>query len=86
MNTNIDFTKIAPFLTHPLVLAGFALFLLFGLFRVLIKATIIPEVSKDAGAGIVHVILNHGFIITLTIVLLGFLLQGLQNLYTHKEN
>ncbi|WP_150049188.1 PDZ domain-containing protein [Methylomonas rhizoryzae] len=86
MNTNIEFAKIAPFLTHPLVLAGFALFLLFSLFKVLIKAKIIPEVSKEAGAGIVHVILSHGFIITLTIVLLGFLLQGLQNLYAHREN
>ncbi|MCI0558075.1 MAG: hypothetical protein MN733_06240 [Nitrososphaera sp.] len=85
MNSNIDFSKIAPFLTHPLVLVGFALFLLFGLFKILIKARIIPEVSKDAGAGIVHAILNHGFIITLTIILLGFLLQGLQNHYAHKQ-
>lgn len=86
LNTIIDFSKIAPFLTHPLVLIGFILFLLFSLFKTLVKARIIPEVSKDAGAGIVHVILNYGFIIALAIVLLGFLLQGLQSLYTHKEN
>ena len=86
MSSSIDFSKIVPFLTHPLALIGFALFLLFGLFEILIKAKIIPEVSKDAGAGIVHIILNYGFVITLSIVLLGFLLQGMQNFYSHKKD
>lgn len=80
----MDFAKIAPFLTHPLVLIGFSLFLLVGLLKTLIKSGIIPEISKDAGAGIVRLFLDHSFIIILTIVLLGFLLQGLQNLYAYK--
>jgi hypothetical protein len=85
MITNMDFTKIAPYLTHPLVLVGFSLFLLVGLLKNLIKSGIVPEVSKEAGAGIVRLFLDHSFIIILIIVLLGFLLQGLQNHYTHVE-
>lgn len=83
---NPDFSKIAPFLTHPLVLVGFVLFMLFGLFNALVKAKLIPTVTKEAGAGILHVILNYGFLIALITVLLGFMLQGIKTYYTHVEN
>ncbi|MCI5207618.1 MAG: hypothetical protein D3910_02220 [Candidatus Electrothrix sp. ATG2] len=67
-----QFKGIAPYLTHPLVLIGFALFLLFGFFQLLIKAGIIPTLDKGAGAVILKVILDYGFIIALTVCLLGF--------------
>lgn len=82
---NADFSKIAPFLTHPLVLVGFVLFMLFGLFNALVKAKLIPTVTKEAGAGILHVILNYGFLIALITVLLGFMLQGVKTYYAHVE-
>lgn len=83
---NPDFSKIAPFLSHPLVLVGFVLFMLFGLFNALVKAKLIPTVTKEAGAGILHVILNYGFLIALITLLLGFMLQGIKTYYTHVEN
>lgn len=36
-----DLSTVAPYLSNPLVLAGFALFLLFGIHRMLIKSKIV---------------------------------------------
>lgn len=81
----MDFAKIAPFLTNPLVLIGFSLFLFVGLVKQLIKAGIISEVTKDAGAGIVRLFLDHSFVIVLVIVLLGFLHEGLKSYYDYRH-
>jgi hypothetical protein len=83
---NMDFSKIAPFLTNPLVLIGFSLFLLIGLLKQLIKSGIIPEVTKAAGAGIVRLFLDHSFVIVLVVVFLGFLSEGLEKYYEYIIN
>jgi hypothetical protein len=82
---NMDFAKIAPFLTNPLVLIGFSLFIFAGLIKQLIQAKIIPELTKDGGAGIVRLFLDHSFVIVLAIVLLGFLHEGLKSYYDYRH-
>ena len=72
--SGIDFAQIAPYLRHPLVLAGFVLFLLFGVYKTLIGSGLIPTVSKRDGAGLLRRLLDHGFWLALAVVLLGFAL------------
>lgn len=75
------FRDIAPYLTNPLALIGFMLLLLFGGFRTLIKAKIIPTLSQRAGSNIVQLLLRYGFIIALVIIASGF---GLEFYRTHR--
>lgn len=73
-----DFEQIAPYLTHPLVLVGFILFLVFGIHKLLIKSKIIPPLSETSGSTVVLNLLHYGFIIALVIILAGFTLEGLK--------
>lgn len=67
-----DFAKVAPYLTNPLVLIGFALLLFFGIHRTLIKSGILPPVSKTSSSTIVRLLLHYGFIVALLLILSGF--------------
>ena len=69
------FEKIVPYLTHPLVLVGFALLLFFGVHRLLIQSGIIPPLDKKAGSAVVLALLRYGFWIALAVIVLGFGLQ-----------
>lgn len=71
----MDFSKIAPYLQDPLVLIGFALLLFFGLARALLKAGIIPTLTRAAGFHVVSRLLLYGFILALVIIALGFALK-----------
>ena len=62
----MEFAKIAPFLTHPLVLTGFVLMLFFGLLKALLKAGIIPQLTQATGGAVVKLLLKYGFIIART--------------------
>src|SRR5262249_21601743 len=70
-----DFTKLAPYLQHPLVLVGFVVFLVIGTHRLLIKSKIIPQLSKRSGSLVVRSILRYGFVIALAVIGFGFGLQ-----------
>ena len=69
-----DFAKVAPYLTNPLVLIGFGLMLLFGIYWALIQSGIFPPVSKAESGKLMRLLLNHGFIIivALLLILSGF--------------
>ncbi|MES9906003.1 MAG: tetratricopeptide repeat protein, partial [Sedimenticola sp.] len=67
--------KALPYLTHPLSLIGFVGILFFGVHRVLLKAGIIPQVTKNDGSHLVRLLLRYGFIIALVIISLGFGLE-----------
>jgi len=69
------FKGIARYLRHPLVLVGFVLLLFFGIHRSLITAGIIPELPKEEASGVVHALLQFGFWIALSVIVLGFALQ-----------
>ncbi len=78
MDNPSAFAKVAPFLEHPLVLVGFGLFLLFGLFRVLIKTGIIPPLPPDVGGRRAQLLPRNGFVLTLEVSVLGFAHAALQ--------
>jgi hypothetical protein len=67
-----DFSKVAPYLTNPLVLIGLMLLLFFGVHRALIKSRILSPVNSTASNTIVRLLLHYGFIVALLLVLLGF--------------
>ncbi len=70
------FSRIAPYLTHPLVLVGFVLLLFFAVHQALIKSGIIRPLSPAAGSNVVRTLLRYGFIVALVSILAGFLMQG----------
>jgi hypothetical protein len=53
------FARVAPYLSDPLVLVGFALLLLFLLFRSLIGSGLIPVLEQEAGGRVVESILDY---------------------------
>jgi hypothetical protein len=67
-----EFSKVAPYLTNPLVLIGFVLLLFFGIHRALIKSGVLTPVSKTASSKIVRLLLHYGFIVALLLTLFGF--------------
>jgi hypothetical protein len=71
----MEFDKIAPYLEDPLVLVGFFLLLFFGLGRALLKAGIIPVLTKSAGYRIIRNLLLYGFLLGLAIVAVAFALK-----------
>lgn len=77
-----EFSKIAPYLTNPLVLIGFAVWLVFGIHKALIKSGILTSVSKTESGRIVRRLLNYGFIVALLLILFGF---GLVRWSTHQQ-
>jgi hypothetical protein len=66
------FARIAPYLTDPLVLVGFALLLLFMLFRSLIGSGLIPVLAPEAGGRVVESMLDYGFYVVALVIVLGF--------------
>jgi hypothetical protein len=71
-----EFSKVAPFLTHPLVLIGFVVLLFFGLIKALLKAKIVPVLDPNAGGDVVKLFLRYGFVVALLIIGLGFGIEG----------
>jgi hypothetical protein len=58
-------------LENPFVLIGFGLFLLFGLYTALVKSRVLPAVSKAQSPNIIRLILNHGFVLSMIVIVLG---------------
>jgi tetratricopeptide (TPR) repeat protein len=77
------FKAVAPHLTNPLVLVGFALLLVFGVHRALLKAGIIPPLSRQTGGKVVQQFLRYGFVIALVVIGLGFALAFYQSRLEH---
>ena len=68
------FAQIAPYLTNPLVLAGFGLLLFFALLRAVLKSRVMPTVSQSAGGRALASLLRYGFVVALVVIVLGFVL------------
>lgn len=71
----MEVSQIAPYLEHPLVLVGFVLFAIFGLYRVLVNSGVIRPLSSDVSGTVVHRLLDHGFLLAMLVVLFGFSVQ-----------
>jgi len=70
-----SFEKIAPFLSDPLILIGFFVFLAFLIARLIIRSGLIPVLGSGEGFTILRIILRYGFILGLVIIVLGFLIK-----------
>ncbi len=68
----VQFEKIAPYLSDPMVLIGFVVFLFFGFCRYLLKRGIIPPLKPSQGYGVLRLILLYGFLFGIAIIILGF--------------
>jgi hypothetical protein len=85
------FAKVAPYLTHPLVLVGFGLLLAYWIISQLMKSRLLRQVSQKDSSLIIRLFLRYGLWLILTLMLGGFLLQfsgiGLSawNSYMEKE-
>jgi len=69
------FGQIAQYLTHPLVLVGFVLMLVFSIHKQLIQSGLLPKVTQKTGGEIIQTLLKYGFWLGLAIVVLGIILQ-----------
>ena len=69
------FSTVVEYLTHPLVVVGFVLLLFFSIHRQLISSGIIQPLHKKDGSEVVNSILRYGFYISLTVIVLGFVLK-----------
>lgn len=74
MESVAGFKEVAPYLTHPLVLVGFILFVFFGIHRTLLLAKIIPPLEPSEGSKVVQLLLRYGFWIALVAMIIGFAL------------
>jgi hypothetical protein len=72
------FAQLAPYLTHPLVLAGFGLLLFFALLRAVLRSKVMPTVSRSAGGRALLSLLRYGFVLALVVIVLGFALAFFQ--------
>ena len=85
------FDKIAPYLTHPLVLVGFVMMLAYGIHWQLMRSGLLAQATKKDSALIIRLFLRYGFWLALVLLLAGFGLQfsgiGLSawNSYMEKE-
>jgi tetratricopeptide (TPR) repeat protein len=78
----IAFEKVAPYLTNPLVLIGFVLLLVFGLYQALIRSGILQYIGKQASGRTVQALLCSRFVLALVVTVLGF---GYQLYKTHVD-
>jgi hypothetical protein len=66
------FAKIAPCPTSPLVLAGFALFLLLAFLRAFLASPKVAVLAQKASGQVLLRAVNYGFIAAVLVILLGF--------------
>jgi hypothetical protein len=79
-----EFARVARYLTHPLVLVGFALFLVFdGTFKLIISSGIVPTLSPQGGFEVIEQLLFYAFILVLAVIVLG---SGLKYYEIHQGN
>ncbi|RNE88736.1 hypothetical protein [Marichromatium sp. AB31] len=69
------FSQLAPLLRHPLVLAGFALLLFFGLGHALLKRGIILPLPANTAGTILQRLLQYGFVRALVTIVFALALQ-----------
>jgi len=76
------FGEMASHLANPLVLIGFALLLVFGVHRALLRSGILPPVDRKTSGVIVQSLLSYGFWIAVLLIVLGI---GYAGYKTYRE-
>lgn len=69
---SLSFEKIAPYLSDPLVLIGFALLLFFGLGRTIVRSRLLTPVSGVKSYRVLQTLLLYGFALGVLVIALGF--------------
>lgn len=72
MDNLLDFSKIVPYLQNPLILIGVVLFLIYGLYKVLLKSGIITPLGKESSGKTVRLLIHYSFIIPTVLLISGF--------------
>jgi hypothetical protein len=67
----LQFSKIVPYLDHPLALIGFALFLFFGILWGILQFGLLSQLSQRQSAKILSQILRYGFSLAIALIVLG---------------
>jgi hypothetical protein len=80
-----QFSKIAPYLMNPLVLIGFCLFLVYGVFWSLLKAKLLKPVRPDESSAIIRLFLKYAFGVAVATIALGFTYAGVK-VYSDVKN
>ena len=78
------FAKVAPYLTHPLVLVGFVLMLAYAMHWQLMKSGLLRQVNQKDSGLIIRLFLRYGFWLALVLLLAGVGLSA-WNSYMEKE-
>lgn len=71
----MDFSKIAPYLSDPLVLTGFALFVFFGFARAILSSGIVPTLTQNSGFRLMSRLLLYGFVLAIAVIVVGFIIK-----------
>jgi hypothetical protein len=80
-----SFSKVAPYLTNPLVLIGFSLLVLSGVLKALLKAGVLTPVTPTSSSRVVTRLLYGLFFIALLLIVLGFGLAAWNSFLAAKE-
>jgi hypothetical protein len=75
-------TNFVSYLEHPLVIVGAILFFVLAAFKLFLSSGILPPPAQKEVPPIIHKILNFGFVIALSVTVLGF---GLEYWKTYKQ-
>lgn len=80
----MNFENLAPFLANPLILMGFFFFLFMGVIKLLLST---GKFSFKFNKKLVNKIVDYGFILTVLVVVLGFVLtlRGQSSLSTETQ-
>lgn len=69
----IEFFELSKYLSDPLILVGFILFIVFGVLKILLSSGgYAPKLSKKTVSSLSNKILLYGFIVSALVVILGF--------------
>jgi len=66
---------------NPLVLIGFCLFLVYGVYQSLLKAKLLKPVKSEESSGIIRTLLKYSFWVAIITVILGFNICGSEDLF-----
>ncbi len=80
-----NFTSIAPFLTNPLTLIGFVIFIFISLLAGISKSKFFAKITGKDTAKIIKTIIILGFIIAILVIIGGFGVQTYKMYLSNKK-
>lgn len=78
------FTEVVVYLSDPLVLSGFAIFIVIGFMKYIISRNLFPQIAKRHAYNVIMRLSTYGFILALVIIFGGLILAYTKE--TSSEN